>query len=287
MNRSKVFETIKTYCMLLIGVLLYSFAITAFIIPMGLVSGGFGGIGAILYYLTEIPVGVTFFASNIILLAIAYKIMGWKFVKVSLIGSTLTSICLFILQKFITEPLVPDEMFMNSIIGGALSGVGLGLVFNAGFNTGGSDIISLIVNKYKNLSPGRFSLYFNIGVLLLFFAINQDVKTVVFALVVMGVTSYTWDMMMTGNRQSYQFMVMSPQYAEIADRITKEIGRGVTVLDGEGWYNHDSKKVLIVLAHRSDRSRILRLIKEVDPRAFLSVTKIEGVYGKNFDRIKK
>lgn len=208
MNRSKVFETIKTYCMLLIGVLLYSFAITAFIIPMGLVSGGFGGIGAILYYLTEIPVGVTFFASNIILLAIAYKIMGWKFVKVSLIGSTLTSICLFILQKFITEPLVPDEMFMNSIIGGALSGVGLGLVFNAGFNTGGSDIISLIVNKYKNLSPGRFSLYFNIGVLLLFFAINQDVKTVVFALVVMGVTSYTWDMMMTGNRQSYQFMVM-------------------------------------------------------------------------------
>ncbi|MDR2083950.1 MAG: YitT family protein [Bacteroidales bacterium] len=289
-TKSKIFrstfDAVKSYAGMFFGMLIYTFALAAFIIPSQLISGGFTGLGMILYYVTGIPVGITTFVANIILLIIAYKIMGWKFVKLSLIGVTMSSVMLIILQKFFTEPLVADQPFMNALIGGALSGVGLGIVFNFGGNTGGTDIIALIINKHKNISPGRVSMYFNAIVVVLFFLVFRDVEKVVFGLVVMWVFSYVLDITLNGNRQSYQFMIISPKYAEIANAIANDIGRGVTVIPAIGWYNKSDTEVLFIIVHRQEKVKILKTVKEIDPNAFLSVSRVEGVYGRNFDTIK-
>ncbi|MDL2228385.1 YitT family protein [Odoribacter sp. OttesenSCG-928-L07] len=282
----KIFDGVKTYAGMTFGMLIYTFALAAFIIPSQLISGGFTGLGMILFYVTGIPVGITNFVANVILLIIAFRLMGWKFVKMSLIGVTMSSVLLVIFQKFITEPLVAGEPFMNALLGGAISGVGLGIVFNFGGNTGGTDIIALIINKYRNISPGRIGMYFNAIVVILFFVVFRDIEKVVFGLIVMWTFAYVLDVTLNGNRQSYQFMIISPKYAEIANAIANDIGRGVTVIPAIGWYNKSDTEVLFIIVHRQDKVKILKLVKEIDPQAFMAVTRVEGVYGRNFEKIK-
>ena len=290
MKKIKLFtstsDAVKSYLGMFFGMLIYNFGLVAFIIPSQLVSGGFTGLGMILFYVSGIPVGVTIFVSNIILMAIAYKMMGWKFVKQSFIGVTMVSVMLIVMQKFITAPLVEGELFMNALIGGALTGVGLGIVFNFGGNTGGTDIISLIVSKYKNISPGRVSMYCNAIVIALLYIVYRDIEKIVFGMVVMWVFSYVLDVTLNGNRQSYQFMVISPKYKEIGNAMVNDIGRGVTALPAKGWYNKSETEILMIIAHRREKARILKTIKDIDPQAFLSVSRVEGVYGRNFEVIK-
>ncbi|MGI6718923.1 MAG: YitT family protein [Bacteroidales bacterium] len=295
-KKTSIKETTSSILLTLLGVFIYSFAITAFIIPSGFISGGYSGLATILYYVNNnIRVGLTVFVLNIITLIIAYKIMGKRFVLLTLIGVTFMSLVLLWLQPIFEGHVIMKEAITNAIMGGVLSGLGLGIAFNAGGNTGGTDIITLIINKYKNISPGTISLSINSVILLLLFIVNHFVKDMIFwdnieiilyGLVVMGTTSYTLDFILTGNRQSYQFVIMSNKYEEIADAITTILGRGVTLLDGKGWYKKNDMEILLVMVARNDKNRLLRIIKKIDPKAFLSVSKVQGVYGRNFDKIK-
>ena len=291
MNKKLIPDEIKSYLGIILGIIIYSFSVAAFLIPAKLVSGGFGGIGTIIFFITNknghgIPVGISYLILNVIVLFIAYRRMGWKFVKLSIFGVIATSVMLIIMQKFITKALVPDQPFMNAIIGGALGGFGLGITFNSGGNTGGTDIISLIINKYRDVSPGRISLYCNLFVIIAMYFVFFNIETVVYGIVVMAITSYSLDVMLNGHRQSYQFLVMSSKYEEIANTVVNDLGRGVTVLDGQGWYTKKESKVLMIIANRTDKNKLLRIIKKIDSNAFLSVSRIEAAFGKNFDRIK-
>ena len=175
---------------------------------------------------------------------------------------------------------------MCAIIGGGLAGAGIGLAFSMGGNSGGTDIIALILNKYYNISPGKVIMYLDIVIIGCSFFVSGSIENVVYGYVQMGVMTYALDLVIDGSKQSYQIMVFSQYTKEIADRIGNEVGRGVTLLDGWGWFSKSNQKVLLVIARKVDKQTIMEIIQNSDPKAFISVAKVHGVYGKNFEKLK-
>ncbi|MEI6346574.1 MAG: YitT family protein [Bacteroidota bacterium] len=283
--KTKTFQYIKTYFMITLGLLIYTFGWTAFLIPAGIVGGGVTGISSLIFFSTGLPVGIINLIINGILVLIAMKILGAKFGINTVFGILMSSFFFILLQHYIKQPLV-DDPFMCALIGAMLSGLGVGIAFSNGGNSGGTDIVALLVTNYYNISPGRVIIYIDIAIIASSYLVFQSVEKIVFGYVVMGVFGYTLDMVIEGNKQSYQFMVFSNNNNEIADRIGNEIQRGVTLLKGMGWYTKHDQNVLLVIAQKQDKQAIMKIIKECDDSAFISIAKVSGVFGKNFDRIK-
>jgi uncharacterized membrane-anchored protein YitT (DUF2179 family) len=189
------------------------------------------------------------------------------------------------MQSIITEPLVKGEPFMSCILGGVLCGMGLGLVFNFKGSTGGTDIIAMILNKYKHISLGKALLICDLIIISSSYFVFHSIEKIVYGLVVMGVVSYTVDMVLNGARQSVQFFIFSEKYDEIANAIIQQAHRGCTLLDGTGWYSQKAVKVIVVMAKKNESVTIFRIVKNIDPNAFVSQSSVRGVYGQGFDRI--
>lgn len=282
----KVFSEIEKYFFICLGLAIFSFGWTAFLIPNQITGGGISGISAIIFFATGIPVAASSLVLNLILVAIAWKILGRRFCIDTLICSVILSLMLQVGQSIFTAPLVPDDPFMCAIIGAALSGVGIGMALTNGGNTGGTDIIVLMIAKYRKVSYGRTSLYLNILIVLSSILTTHDPVLLVYSTVVLFAYIFVSDIVIDGYRQTFQFMVFSSKNHEIADRINKDLHRGATFLKGVGSYNKQETEVLLIVSHRSDRANIIRIIKEVDSSAFISVSKVQSVFGKNFEDIK-
>ena len=285
MNKIKFLRELKSYLLITFGLFLNAFAWTAFLIPSKIIGGGLSGFGTLVFFATEIPVGATVLLVNIGLVALAIKLLGANFGVKSIYGILVLSGFLTLLQFLIKEPLVPD-MFMCAILGGIIGGAGVGIAIASGGNSGGTDIIALIVNKYYNISPGRVILYLDVVIISSSYIIFKSVEILVYGYIVMAVVAYVIDLLLNGAKQSYQIMIFSSEHAEIADRVGKEIGRGITFLHSKGWYSKEESEVLMIIARKHDKQKIMRLIKDVDPKAFISVAKVMGVFGENFDRLK-
>lgn len=287
----KAYKFIKPYVVITFGLLLYVTAWTTFLIPSGITGGGVSGIGALVYFATGIPVGLTYFIINIFLVGLAIKILGANFGVKTIFGIIMASILFTVLQKLITRPLLEDK-FMSAIIGGMLSGVGIGITFTQGGSSGGTDIIAMIVGKYRNISPGRIILFCDVFIIASAFVVMlnktpiERLQIIVYGYVAMAITAYAIDAVLSGSRQSVQVFVFSKSYSDIADRVTKELARGVTVIDGEGWYSKERQKVLITMVRKHELSDVYRIVKEIDNDAFISVSLVMGVYGKGFERIR-
>ena len=159
-------------------------------------------------------------------------------------------------------------------------GFGIGLVFIYNGSTGGTDILAWIVNKYKDISLGRLIMYGDIIIISSCYLVFHDWKRVLF------VMSVVIDYVVNSNRQSVQFLIFSRKHEEIAEVITKELRRGVTLLDGTGWYSKQSIKVVVVLAKKNQSLEVFRLVRDIDENAFISQCNVVGVYGEGFDKIK-
>jgi uncharacterized membrane-anchored protein YitT (DUF2179 family) len=192
---------------------------------------------------------------------------------------------LSLLQRYITQPIVND-VFLSTVIGGILGGAGIGIVFSQGSSTGGTDIIAMIINKYRNINPGRVILYLDIFIIASSYLLFRSLEKIVYGYVAMGLTSYTIDLLFTGSKQSVQMFIFSKKYDEIADRIGKELSRGITIIDGQGWYSGEQTKVLLVMVKKPEASQVFRIVKELDQNAFMSVNNVMGVYGQGFERIR-
>ncbi|MDR0683440.1 MAG: YitT family protein, partial [Dysgonamonadaceae bacterium] len=243
-----IIEEIQDYFFIIIGLCLYALGWTGFLLPNGLTTGGVTGIAAIIFFATKIPVGISYFCINSILLLLSIKIFGFKFSLKTIINVFILTFLLSFMQSVITEPLVKGEPFMSCILGGVLCGTGIGLVFNFKGSTGGTDIIALIINKYRHISIGKGLLICDILIILSSYFVFYNIEKIVYSLVIMGVSSYTVDMVLNGARQSVQFFIFSEKYNEIADAIIKQAHRGCTLLDGTGWYTQKSVKVIVVMA---------------------------------------
>jgi len=175
---------------------------------------------------------------------------------------------------------------MSVIIGAALCGAGLGIIFSASGSTGGTDIIGSVVNKYKNISIGRTLLYCDFFIIASSYLIFHDVEKIVFGYVIMFIEMYILDHVLNANNQSVQFLIFSKKHDEIVAAIIHELERGCTVLNGEGGYTKEPVKVVVLLAKKKESAMIFRLIKSVDEQAFISQANVQGVYGEGFDKIK-
>ncbi len=291
MTISPIFKVAKTYSIIVFGLFLYSLSWTAFILPHQITGGGVSGVGALLYYATGFPVGYTFFLLNVVLIILAIKILGASFGLKTIIGVIVASLLLSVMQPLITIPIVEDK-FLSVIIAGILSGVGLGIIFTQGGSTGGTDIIAMIVNKYRNISPGKVIMLCDVFIIGSSFLVLTDlipvkrIEAIVYGYVSVAITGYVIDAVLSGSRQSVQMFIFSKKFNEIADGITERVKRGVTVIDGVGWYTKENQKVVITLVRKHEVSDIYKIIKEIDHDAFVSVANVMGVYGQGFERIR-
>ncbi len=284
-KKNAVLLAIRTYGIITIGLFLNALAWTAFLIPSGIVGGGVMGVGALVFFASGVPVAATFLVINAILLVFGIKNLGFAFGIKTIYGVVVLSFFLAILQPLITEPVVP-ERFMAAIIGGILGGASVGLVFTQGGSTGGTDIIAMIINKYRNISHGRLILLMDVVIISSSWFLFRSLEVMVYGYVTMAVGSYSIDMLLMGHRRSVQLFIFSKKPELIAQRIANDIGRGVTLLQGKGWYSKEDAQVLVVVVRRYETSAVFRAIKEVDPEAFMSVANVMGVYGQGFDPIK-
>jgi len=291
MTARSLLQNAKSYSIITIGLAIFALAWTAFLIPHRITGSGVSGIGAIVYYATEIPVGYTYFVINIALLLVAIKILGASFGIKTVFGVSVAALLLSVLQSVIHLPVVEDK-FLSTLIGGGLGGVGLGIIFTQGGSTGGTDIIAMIVNKYRNISPGRVILICDIFIIGSSFLVLTEmepakrIETIVYGYVAMAIQAYAIDSVLSGNRQSVQVIIFSQYFGQIADKITQQMGRGATVIDGVGWYTKENQKVVITVVRKHEASDLYRMIKEVDSKAFISVASVMGVYGKGFEQIR-
>lgn len=290
----------KDYILIVFGLVLYAFGFTAFILPHKIVIGGLAGVGTLVYFATNgfISVGVTSYVCNLLLLAMAYKIVGRKFVLRTIFGATVIALALGTLESVfmgLGHPLIPDRV-VSVALGAILCGIGVGTAFNHNGSSGGTDIVAAMVSKVSNVSIGRTMIYVDMCIvsssLLLPFdgsfeqRIEARIPTIVYGFMVTFIVSYVCDMLINTNRQATQFIIFSPKWKEIADKINTEAHRGCTVLDGEGWYSKQNVKILLVFSRKIESVTIFRIIKSVDEDAFVTQGAVNGVYGKGFDKVK-
>lgn len=285
MKKQRIFKFAKSYFFITLGLFINVFGWVAFLIPAQIVGGGITGLSSIIFYISGFPIGISILIFNSILVALAIKILGAKFGFTSIYGILVVSLFFLILPKFIHGPIV-TERFMSALIGGAIAGVGIAIAFINGGNSGGTDIIALIISKYRNITPGRIILSIDILIIASSYFISQKIETVVYGYVVMGVFAYTLDLLLDGAKQSYQLIVMSKKSHEIADQITQNVGRGVTLLKGTGWYSKADVDVLIIIVRKYDKTKTYHAIVEIDKNAFISESKVSAVFGLGFESIK-
>ncbi|MGE5400984.1 MAG: YitT family protein [Ignavibacteriales bacterium] len=283
--KSNKFGFLKTYIIITFGLFLIALGLTAFLIPAGIVGGGASGAGTLIYFMTGFPVGMTFLIVNVFLLLLAIKMLGASFGIKTIYGVLVLSFLFSFLQLAIKGPIVKDA-FMASIIGGILGGVGVGIVFTQGGSTGGTDIIAMIIRKYRNISPGRIIMMVDVFIISSSYLVFGSLEKIVYGYVTMAVTSYAIDMILEGSKLSIQVFVFSNNNELIAERIGNELGRGITFLKGKGWYTNEERDILMVIARKNEISLILRMVKELDEEAFISIATVMGVFGKGFEKIR-
>ena len=303
LDSSTILRGVKEYLIITLGLLIYTAGWAIFLTPNNLIGGGVSGISAIIQYATGIKMGYSYFVINAVLLIISLFVIGPSFGVKTVYAIVLASVCLNVFQTIMPESIIQDFALSNgklmcSIIGGSMAGLGIGLSISQGGSTGGTDIVALIITKFRNISPGRIILTMDVFIIassLLFpsydtagQAIPFDTKfsIAVYGMIIVTVCGYVVDLYLAGSKQSVQLFILSRHFEEIADMIAKDFHRGVTVLNGEGWYTKQPASVLMVITRKTDLNLLLRSIKRVDPEAFLSISSVSGVYGQGFDTIK-
>ncbi|MBW6534878.1 MAG: YitT family protein [Mariniphaga sp.] len=284
MNR-KLATAIKDYVIITFGLLLFALGWLVFLIPAEITGGGVSGVGAVLYFAAKIPVSVTFLSVNAVLVLIAIKILGANFGVKTIFSILVLSMFFAVFQGIVKEPIV-DDMFLSAVLGGMACGIGLGVVFSRGGSTGGTDIFAMIVNKYRNISPGRIILYCDVIIIASSYFVFQSPEKLVYGYVSMWVVAYSLDSFLSGANRSAQMFIVSKEYEKIADFINNETIRGVTILEGTGWYTRENTKIIMSVVRKKETSQIFRKIREIDPDAFITMGSVMGVYGKGFDKIK-
>lgn len=301
--KSDVGTLIKEYALVTLGVVAYALGWTIFLLPNNLVGGGVSGFASILMYATGIPMGVTYFIINVILLIIGTKILGTGFGGKTIYAIFMTSFMLGLMPKlipveFIHEFAVSNGKLVCTFLGGIIAGFGIGLSMSQGGSTGGTDIVALVWCKFRPASPGRVILIIDVGIILssLLFPsytetgeilpFTEKLAVVVYGLIQVTVSGYAVDLYLSGSKQSVQVFIFTKKVTEMADAIAFDMKRGVTVIPAKGWYSKEEKQVLMVVTRKTDLNLLLRYVKTIDPDAFLSVSTVMGVYGQGFDTIK-
>jgi len=295
-DKKQILEEVKHYVIITLALFVMAFGWTAFLIPNHVLGGGVSGIATLIFYATGIPTGISVFVINGILVLISLKVLGPSFGIKTIYSIVVSSLFFLLLQRWITDPMLAgeikpfvEEKILAAILGGGLAGLAIGVAFTQGGSTGGTDIVAMMICKYRNISQGRVILLIDIVIISCsYFVIENDkIQAIIYGFVVMGVCSYCIDLVLTGNKQSVQAFIFTSEPEKVADRIVNEMHRGVTMVNGTGWYTKHEGPILMVVAHKRESQMILRIVKDEDPKAFMTMNTVMGAYGKGFEQIKR
>ncbi len=291
----KKYYLVNDFIILTIACFIFAMAWEGFMIPNGMSAGGMMGLCTVVQYATGglIPAQYSYFSINVILIVVAVIAMGIGFGFKTIYCIVVSSLAMEVIASVPEIHSVMGQFFyvretlLIPIIAGLLEAVGLGLVLRYGASTGGTDIVALMVNKYWPVSLSKVFLISDIVIVaLLLFLPDKSFTDMVYGLVEIITFSAIIDYVVGGDKSSYQLLVFSDHYADIADHIINNMDRGVTVLSAQGWYTKKEKNVLLILINRKQLPSLTKVIKEVDPRAFMSVSSTNNVYGEGFEEIK-
>ena len=281
MKATKTSEYILQYGLIILGSLLFAAGFQFFLYPNSIIVGGVSGIAMIINYLTQLPVGVMTIVLNIPLFIIAWKHFGTKFIIASLVGMLLSSVFVDLFALISYSP--TSDMLLACIIGGAVKGLGLGIIYYAGATTGGTDIIAKFVRlRFPYLNFGTVILLTDAVIILAFAAIFKKVEAAMYAVIAMFVVSKVVDLVLYGIDNSSVCYIISEKSEQLVSDITDRLHRGVTILEGEGAYSHQNKQVLLCVVKRTQIAEIRKMIRNIDENAFFIVTDAKNVFGKGF-----
>lgn len=295
MSIGKIATLIKEYFLMVVGMFLYAFGWVGCIVPAGGVGGGAAGFSFVVctalsqYVGIEIQLGTMVFIVNTILLLAAGFIVGWNFGIKTLFTVSFMSVALNFWQSTLEGVTLFEGLdpVLVVILGGFLAGVGVALSFMQGGSTGGVDIIAMIINKYRTVSYGKILRYVDFTVIASSLLVGYGMAAIIYGFIMTAVIGYTVDMIMSGNQQSNQVFIFSKNYEKVRDILIESAHRGVTMLNSEGGYSHESSKVVMIVCRKRETPAVLKLVKGVDPNAFISVGSVMGVYGKGFEALSK
>ena len=286
LTKAGLLAEVRDYLVIGVGMLSYCIGWGVFLLPNNITTGGVAGVSSILFWGTGIPVQLSYFVINGLLLMAALKILGLRFcLKTIYAVSVLTAGVAFATANYHGH-LLSDQPFMAAIIGAVFCGCGVGLGLSSNGSTGGTDIVAAIINKYRDISLGRIIMLLDVIIISSSYFVLQDWEKVIYGYVVLYVTAFCIDQVVNSMRLSVQFFIISDKWKEIGERINREPHRGCTVIDAQGFYSGKEVKMLFVLAKRRQSDLIFRIINEMDPHAFVSQSAVIGVYGEGFDQFK-
>ncbi len=285
MTLTETRKEIQSYFMITIGLVIGSIGWAGFIIPSKIIGGGIIGISTALYYIAGWDIGLISLILNAILILLAIKVIGASFGIKTIYAIVLFSILLSVITRFFPEPLVEEKM-MATLTGSILAGFGGSIILLNGGSTGGTEIIALIINKYKNISIGRLLLTLDSIIITSSFLLFHQVETMVYGFLTLAIFAYTIDLAISGTKQTVQIFIFSKKHSELQHHIIHVAKRGLTILPGQGGFSGEPVNVLMVIARKNESHVILRLIKQIDPDAFITMGNVMGVYGKGFETIK-
>jgi len=284
-NKLKAKNLLIDYISISFGMTIYVFSWVLFLIPAKITGGGISGLSVVIFYSTGFPVAFSYLIINIFLILIAVKYIGASFGIKTIYSIILTTVLFWITPGLIKEPIIKDA-FLATLLGAMTGGAGIGLIFSRGGSSGGTDIIAMLINRKRNISPGRIIMYCDVLIIGSSFFVFLSPEKLVYGYITMIAEAYTIDAFISGYKASAQLFIFSKKYEEIATFINKSPGRGVTILEGTGWYTKKNIKVIMTIVRKRESSVIFRKIKELDPNAFISMGSVMGVFGEGFDRLK-
>lgn len=290
---NSVFTTIKEYVIMTIGMSLYSFGWIGCVLPAKSTSGAASGLAIVIctalenYMGWEIKIGTIVMLINVILLLIAGFVLGWNF-------GIKTIYCIFVLSMSMNcwQDILPAEdflhidRFLSMVVGGVITGFGVAMAIMQGGSAGGTDILAMIINKFRAISYGRIIFIIDLLIIASSLFVGFTIDAAIYGYIMTLVFGYTVDMVLAGKKQSNQLFIISPKYEEITRALNMELGRGATLIDSEGGYTHNRSKIVMVVCSNRETPTILKFIKDIDPDAFMTVGSVMGVYGKGFQPIK-
>jgi len=297
LSTGDIFTWIKDLVLITLGVAVYAFAWTGIINPANGMGGGATGFARLVCELTGgingggVPIGVTFFIFNAVFLLICVVLLGAKFGIKTIYAILMTSVLMTLFEGIIPHegifPELAQDKLLSSVLGGIVMGIGVASCLLMGGSTGGSDLIAMIVTRYFNLSYSQVVVFVDIFIIgASYFVFDGNIMITIYGFITTAVFGYASDMVLSGNKQSLQIFVFSREYEQISDVVSNTLQRGVTLLNGTGYYSKQDVKIVMIVCRKSELGMMMRAIKGVDPKAFISVANVMGVYGEGFDKYK-
>ena len=292
-----VFTWVKDLVLITIGVAIYAFAWTGIINPANGMGGGATGFARLVCELTGgvdgggIPIGITFFIFNAVFLTICVLLLGAKFGIKTIYAILMTSVLMTLFEGILPRegifPELAQDPLLSSVLGGIVMGIGVASCLLMGGSTGGSDLIAMIVTRYFNLSYSQVVVFVDVFIIgASYFVFGGNIMITIYGFLTTAVFGYASNLVLSGDKQSLQIFVFSKDYDKIADVVSNTLERGVTLLNGTGYYSKQDVKIVMIVCRKNELGMMMRAIKGVDSKAFISVANVMGVYGEGFDKYK-